>query len=361
MKILTIIGARPQFIKAAPLSLALKEAGFHESLIHTGQHYDLELKNIFHSLFSLLSLNVPVFYLNDGGKPPAIMLARMIEHIAEIILENKPDLLIVFGDTTSTLAGALAGAKCGIKIAHIESGLRSFSPMPEESNRILSDHLASYLFCPNQRSILHLQNENIFGKNPAVRAFEVGDIMLDAARIFTPFARKPPIAFDDSAPFIIATIHRAASVDDEQIFFEILASLEIIAAKIPVLFLTHPRNAKLCARFRAENILFAPPIDYLEMLFLLQKTSLVITDSGGLQKEAYFFGKRAIVVRESTEWQELVESGFHLLSPPNQKSISQTFDTILKANSVPVPPNLYGDGYSAEKIASYLKEEFHAK
>ncbi len=368
MKIITILGARPQFIKAAPMSKAFLASGIQEEIIHTGQHYDKNLGDTFEFLAQKLKLNIQVHNLYHGGKSQGMMLGDMISDITKILEYKKPDLTLVYGDTTSTLAGALASAKTQIPIIHIESGLRSFDPlMPEEQNRVLTDHLSYYLFCPSNAAISNLKNENIHHKNVVIK--NIGDIMLDSKLLFCPFATQPEIKnFDFKQPFFIASIHRAENISptinainsNYEIFFKILNNLNMIAKNIPLLFITHPRNKNainlaLRSKNPPKNIIFIPPQNYLNMLFLLQHTQGIITDSGGLQKEAYYFNKRALIIRNTTEWQELISCGAHKLS--TIKEISNTFDTISKQGwlNFKMPISLYGNGNSAQKVINTLK------
>lgn len=366
MKIITILGARPQFIKAAPMSKAFLDSAIHEEIIHTGQHYDKNLGDTFELLAKKLGLNTPILHLNHGAKSQGVMLGDMISDIAKILEDKKPDFTLVYGDTTSTLAGGLASAKAQIPIIHIESGLRSFDPlMPEEQNRVLTDHLSSYLFCPSNTAISNLENENIHHKNVVIK--NIGDIMLDSKLLFEPFATKIELKnFDLKEPFFIASIHRAENItptnQDHKIFFTILNALDKIAKNTPLLFIMHPRNKNaihlaLESKNPPKHIYFIPPQDYLSMLFLLQHTQGVITDSGGLQKEAYYFKKRALIIRNTTEWSELISCGAHQLTTAEQ--IPNTFDTILKQGwlNFDMPTSLYGDGNSAQKVIATLKGE----
>lgn len=365
MKIFTILGARPQFIKAIALSRAFQQEGITEEIIHTGQHYDKNLGDLATKLSTKLRLPLQMQTLKHGAKSEGTMLGDMISELSEILDSKKVDAALVYGDTTSTLAGALASAKAKIPLIHIESGLRSFDPsMSEEQNRILTDHLSHFLFCPSDLAIQNLKNEGITRKNVVIE--NIGDIMLESKNLFEPFAKPPRIKnFDPSRPFFIASIHRSENVSsplqktEHNQFSEILSALNEIAKHTPLLFITHPRNQAAIKDFRTHtpHILFIPPQDYFSMLFLLRHTQGVITDSGGLQKEAYFFHKRALVIRQTTEWQELILSKAHKLSAPNQAQILEVFATISQEGwlDFSMPARLYGDGKSTQKIIATLK------
>ena len=359
MKILSVIGARPQFIKASAFSHSLsQDSFFQEVIIHTGQHYDSNMSEIFFkTLFSHLPL--PKYQLKHGGKPEALMLSLMIESITEIITIEKPDFLLVYGDTTSTLAGALSGVKMKIPIIHIEAGLRSYDlQMPEEQNRVLTDQISTYLFCPTQNAFNHLVSEGFTQDNRRHHYVieNVGDIMLETKNLFLPYAKAPEnINFDFDSPFILASCHRQENLNHQERFQEILSTLELISQKIPILFLIHPRNAPLLKNFHSKTITLLPPQGYLSMLFLLKKSQMIITDSGGLQKEAYFFQKSAIVLRQTTEWQELIDLKIHHLCGHKKERILNAFD-IIHSNKTDFIPHIYGRGDTSSKIINTLKQ-----
>lgn len=361
-KILTVVGARPQFVKAAVLSHAIEEISsgcIQEILLHTGQHYDANMSSQF---FRQLGLAEPAYNLEIGSGTHGRQTARMLEGVEAAVLAECPDLVVVYGDTNSTLAGALAAAKLNIPVAHVEAGLRSYRrEMPEEINRVMTDHLSSLLFTPTEagRANLHME-----GVNPA-SIHQVGDVMYDAFLMFKGLAN--PGTCDslaalelDGVPYALATLHRQANTDDPRRLLELLGSLRDLSEDIPVVLPLHPRTR---ARLESHSSLLArtarwmviDPVGYLEMLALESGASLILTDSGGVQKEAYFAGKACLVLRSETEWTELLESAAHRLwLPGNGESIRQA---VAKAeegmNSF--KPGLYGDGTAGRQIASVIK------
>ncbi|WP_245941856.1 non-hydrolyzing UDP-N-acetylglucosamine 2-epimerase [Helicobacter anseris] len=349
MKILTILGARPQFIKSAPLSLAFKKNQIQEVVIHTGQHYDFSMSEIF---FKTLKLKKPLYQLNHGSKSHAQMTADILKDTEAILLQEKPDFTLVYGDTNSTLAGALASIKLQIPIIHIESGLRSFDhTMPEEINRILTDKISKILFCPTKNALSNLKKEGF--KAPQYLIKNVGDIMFDASKLFATYATKPNLSIQSH--FCICTLHRAENTDDSKKLHTILKAIDKIASKQQVIFPIHPRIQTLFSTKDYPHITFCPPLGYLEMLWLLQKTQIVLTDSGGLQKEAYFFKKHCIVLRENSEWMELIENNYNFLTGSDEEKILTTFDNISQISNSSFCEKFYGNGKSAQKIISVLK------
>lgn len=349
MKILTILGARPQFIKAAPLSLALKDNKIQEVILHTGQHYDFLMSEIF---FDTLGLPTPSHRLSSGSKSHAQMTADILIESEKILLQEKPDFTLVYGDTNSTLAGALASSKLNIPIIHIESGLRSFDlSMPEEINRVLTDKISKILFCPTDNAIKNLKNEGF--KSPQHMIENVGDIMLDSSRIFSSYAKKPD-GLSIQKKFAICTLHRAQNIDSLNNLNQILDAIHTISKKLQIIFPIHPRLKKVLQISLYPNITFCNPLSYFEMIWLLQHTSLVFTDSGGLQKESYFFKKPCIVLRETSEWVELIEYQYNFLVGSDREKILTTFDNI---SNLPRKSykNFYGNGDSAQKIIQVLK------
>ena len=347
MKLLTILGARPQFIKSAPLSHHLIKEGVEEVILHTGQHYDFEMDGVF---FSTLKLPTPRYRLTHGGKSPTQMLSHMLQDIESILLEEKPDFTLVYGDTTSTLAGALASSKLGIPIAHIEAGLRSFDmQMQEEINRILTDRISKVLFCPTQRAVENLTREG-FSHFPCVIK-NIGDIMLEASRLFSPLATAPKLPLQSR--FVLSTIHRAEHSPKD--LRAILEALDSIAHTTQVLLPLHPRHTGTIKPKDYPHITFSPPLGYLEMLWLLERTEAVITDSGGLQKESYFFGKPCLVLRESSEWSELIEHGYNILVGSDKDKLLRTFDTISQICNTSYDQHFYGKGDCAREILQTLK------
>lgn len=322
MKIATIVGARPQFIKAAVLSIALREAGIEEVLIHTGQHYDYEMSELF---FEQLCLAPPAHNLGVGSASHGAQTARILEGIEAILLSDKFDLLVVYGDTNSTLAGALAAAKLLIPVAHVEAGLRSFNRrMPEEVNRVLTDHVSDLLFAPTETAVANLIRE---GLEPA-RIHLTGDVMFDAVVRFQPlFAMERERMLSslelEERRYFVATIHRAENTDDPVRLGAITGALEAIAEELgPVVWPVHPRTrAKLASSGRdLPRVRLIDPIGYLEMQALLGEARGALTDSGGLQKEAAFHGVPTITLRDETEWTETVEAGVNVLvgADPNR-------------------------------------------
>ena len=351
-KLLTVIGARPQFIKASVVSKAIKEqSGIEEIILHTGQHFDTNMSKVF---FNQLSLPEPHFQLNIHGGSHGEMTGRMLTEIEQTLLLEKPDKVIVYGDTNSTLAGALAATKLHIPVAHIEAGLRSFNmQMPEEVNRILTDQISDILFCPTNTAIINLQREGF--EHKPVGIHHVGDVMLDAALFFAQHAISPT-SIHNLSNFIIATLHRAENTDCYTRMVEITSALnEIHNSVAPVILPLHPRTQKLIAKYELKlDVITIDPVGYLEMIWLLQHAGLVITDSGGIQKEAFFFGKQCITMRDQTEWVELVELGVNKLVGADSQKIKvaaqQHYGKAVKCNH-----ELYGGGRTSVRIASILQ------
>ena len=359
MKIVTIVGARPQFIKAAAVSRVLRRA-HTELLLHTGQHYDANMSGVF---FDELDIPRPDFNLGVGSGTHARQTAQMLVGIEDVLLSQKPDAVLVYGDTNSTLAGALAAAKLGIPVAHVEAGLRSFNrAMPEELNRVTTDHLSKWLFCPTQTAVKNCTVEGISG------AVNVGDVMCDALRHYRETALAQyrgretknlrhilSNAGGFEAGWYLATIHRAENTDGEARLAAILAGLE--ALPLPVVFPVHPRTKPLVQMLASargyRNVHFVEPVGYLAMLALTAGARKVITDSGGLQKEAYLLEVPCVTVRPETEWVETLVGGWNVLAG------ARTEDIVQKVTRVaPDParhPDYYGDGHAAERIAAALK------
>ncbi len=357
-KIITIVGARPQFIKASVLSRLVRsdkwEDKFSEILIHTGQHYDTNMSEIF---FNQMEIPKPDINLNIGSGNHGRMTGEMLIKIEEILLTEKPDIVLVYGDTNSTLAGALAASKLNIAIAHVEAGLRSFwKKMPEEQNRILTDHLSEYLFCPTQTAINNLKNENI-GNG----VFHVGDIMLDASVHYSRILdnkgdlEKKQLLNDCGFPgtlnnrdFFLLTIHRAENTDDPTKLKEIFKGLDGISIEgiLPI----HPRTKKIIGAFHISipsNIHLIEPVGYLEMLLIQQMCKFIVTDSGGMQKEAYFMKKPCITLREQTEWVETVQAGWNILTGTNSVKLRGSIKSLSCPNNYQL---FYGNGNAAEQI-----------
>lgn len=350
-RILTVIGARPQFIKASVVSRAIQQAeGIEEIMLHTGQHFDSNMSDVF---FNQLAIPRPDVQLNIHGGSHGEMTGRMLAEIEKALLEHKPDRVLVYGDTNSTLAGALAAAKLHIPVAHVEAGLRSFNMrMPEEINRILTDQLSDLLFCPTDTAVRNLENEGCAGKQ--ARVIQVGDVMQDAALLFAKRALAPA---GRSLPegFILATLHRAENTDDPQRLASILKALNHLHQKIaPVVLPLHPRTRKLIALQGLQlDVMLIDPVGYFEMVWLLDHCQMVLTDSGGVQKEAFFFGKACVTMRDQTEWVELIEAGANELVGADTQTIIEAAKRNV-GRAVQDTQNLYGGGRAAQRIVSEL-------
>lgn len=353
MKVLTIIGARPQFIKAATISRAFRELrpDIEEVIVHTGQHYDSSMSDIF---FNELDIPKPDYNLGIGGGTHGQNTGRMIEKLEALMVKLKPDWVLVYGDTDSTLAGALSAAKLHIKVAHVEAGLRSFNrKMPEEINRILTDHLSEALFAPTETAHKNLLTEGIH--RDKIKLF--GDVMYDAALFYKARARKPNIPSEkniqlDSHSFILCTIHRAENTDNSERLQNIFEGLS--ASREQIILPLHPRTKNKIATYGIEipdNISIIEPVGYLEMVWLELNSKLIATDSGGVQKEAYFFGKPCVTLRDETEWVELVKSGWNTIAGACPITIKEA---ISNAEIGVVGELLFGDGFSSSHIVNSM-------
>lgn len=350
MKLLTVIGARPQFIKAATVSRALAQhfPSAREILVHTGQHYDANMSDVF---FDELEIPRPDHHLGVGGGSHGKNTGRMLEKLDALMTAEQPDWVLVYGDTDSTLAGALAAAKLHIPVAHVEAGLRSFNRrMPEEINRILTDHVADMLFVPTQVARTNLRNEGI----EDTKIHMTGDVMYDAALHYRTRARQPRwFSQLGAGAFALCTIHRAENTDDPDRMRGILAGLA--QSRLPVVLPLHPRTRKQLAQHGLElpdTVHVVDPVGYLEMVWLESHCDLVVTDSGGVQKEAYFHGKPCVTLRDETEWVELVEAGANVLAGADPQQIRSAIE---QAGSLgDTPKGLYGQGDSAMNILSRL-------
>ena len=349
MKLITIVGARPQFIKAAAVSREIaKHSNIQEIIIHTGQHFDANMSDIF---FDEMSIPRPDYNLDINGLGHGAMTGQMLEKIEEVLIKEQPDWVLVYGDTNSTIAGALAAKKLHIKVAHVEAGLRSFNmAMPEEVNRILTDRISNILFCPTDAAIENLEKEGY--SNIDIQIDKSGDVMQDAAMFYTKIAKAPK--FDIPNEFVLATIHRAENTDDLNRLKAIFESFEEIAKELPVILPIHPRTANILKKegMSAANVKIIEPVGYLEMVYLLEHCKLVMTDSGGLQKEAFFFQKPCITLRDETEWVELVGNGFNTIVGADKAKILTAFE---KQNyDLNYDINLYGNGIASANIISGL-------
>lgn len=351
MKIISIVGARPQFIKAGVVSSALQNSGhFEEIVVHTGQHFDENMSAIF---FEQLNIKQPAYNLNINGGSHGVMTGKMLQSIEEILINEKPERLIVYGDTNSTLAGALAASKLHIPITHIEAGLRSFNMrMPEEINRVLTDQLSDTLFCPTDTAVKNLEKEGF--KSKPVDILNVGDVMQDSVNIFSSCATKP-LGLPINSNFILATVHRAENTDKPLRLKSIIQALNYIHSNIaPVVLPLHPRTKSVVNKLNIKiNFHTTPPVGYFEMLWLLDNCELVLTDSGGVQKEAFFFQKSCVTLRDETEWVELVDIGANsLVSADFDKIVNKTKEKygvkVLDENEV------YGGGRAVERIINHL-------
>ncbi len=352
--ILTVIGARPQFIKAAPVGHALRRAGgMREVVVHTGQHFDASMSDIF---FRELDMAPPDHHLSINSLGHGAMTGRMLEGIETILLAEKPDVVLVYGDTNSTLAGALAAAKLHIPVAHVEAGLRSFNRrMPEELNRVVADHLSALLLCPTQTAVAHLASEGI-----TKGVHHVGDVMHDITLTAVERARQSSTVLEREGlsprQYAVATIHRAENTDDPERFARIVAWLEAAGADMPVVMPVHPRTRKLLdARpTPPRNLRLIAPLGYLDMAWLVNQSAQVLTDSGGLQKEAYFHRVPCITLRDETEWVETVEAGWNQLWTSTDLGTGTDSGTRTDPAARKDIPD-YGTGHASDKIATLVK------
>ena len=360
-KILTILGARPQFIKAATVSRAIRERdNIEEIIVHTGQHFDANMSDVF---FDQLDIPQPQHNLGIAGLSHGAMTGRMLEGIEALIQQERPDWLLVYGDTNSTLAGALAAAKLHIPIAHVEAGLRSHNPqMPEEINRVLTDRVSSLLLCPTEAAVKNLEQEGfpfLAPANRSQRIENIGDVMLDAVLYYRERAREQ-ISLDTFGlthqGYALCTLHRQENTDDPVRLASILAALREISRDLPVVMPLHPRTkARLAEQHSAsalDGLTLIDPVPYLEMQGLEMSAKLILTDSGGMQKEAYFHQVPCITLRDETEWVETVEAGCNHLVGANKEHILKAWRTA-KAPAHEVG-NLYGDGAAASRVVQLL-------
>lgn len=348
--IISVVGARPQFIKAAPVSKVLRSR-FKEIIIHTGQHYDAGMSDVF---FDELQIPRPDINLGIGSGSHAEQTGKMLIDIEKVLLQVKPDIVLVYGDTNSTLAAALAAAKVQIPIAHVESGLRSYNRrMPEEINRVLCDHVSTWLFCPTSKSVENLACESILSG-----VYLVGDVMYDVLRRNLPLARQCSTilkqTMQEKGSYVLTTIHRASNTDNIQCLRIIINALGRLSKT--VLFPAHPRTKYMLRDAEIvlpDNVMMIDPLGYMDMLVLEENANCILTDSGGIQKEAFILGVRCITLREETEWVETVQAGWN-------KLVGTSIDDIVDAVETWFPSSerllLYGDGYAAEKIAEILSK-----
>ncbi len=348
MRVLSVIGNRPQFIKSAPLSIALANAGVAEVVLHTGQHYDRELSAVF---FEELGLAEPAYRLNTGSGTHGGQTARMLPGIEAAVLAERPDAVVVFGDTNSTLAGALAAVKVNVPVAHVEAGLRSFDrTMPEEVNRVVVDAVSTLLLCPSDTAVANLRRE---GATEGVH--QVGDVMYDASVRLAPIARERSRALAEArvepGGYVLLTLHREANARAGPLH-EVAAALADLDE--PVVFPAHPRTRAVLEHERIElppGVRLVAPLGYLDFTALASQARVVATDSGGVQKEAYWHGVPCVTLRDTTEWTETVEAGWNVLAGTEAPAIVAA---LREAGRPEARPPLYGDGRAAERIAKLL-------
>lgn len=347
MRVLSVVGNRPQFVKSGPVSLALKGRA-DEIVLHTGQHYDAELSGVF---FDELGLDPPAHRLEAGSGTHAEQTARMLPGVERAVLDERPDWVLVYGDTNSTLAGALAAAKLGVPVAHVEAGLRSFDrAMPEELNRMLVDRLSTLLLCPTDVAVRNLAAEGI-----AEGVHVVGDVMLDANLRLAPPARERSTALAEAGVepgrYLLLTLHRPANVHAEP-----LAGIAAALGEVgePVVFPAHPRTREALAEHGIAvpgNVRVLPAAGYLDFAALASQARVVLTDSGGVQKEAYWYGVPCVTLRTTSEWVETIEAGWNRLAGSDPEAIVAA---VRNSTAPPERPELYGDGRAADRIAELL-------
>ena len=350
MKIITVVGARPQFIKAAPVSVELRKC-FDEKLIHTGQHYDDNMSKIF---FEELGIPLPDYNLKIGSGSHGKMTGEMLEKLEEIYLKEKPDCVLVYGDTNSTLAGALAASKLLIPVIHVEAGLRSFNKsMPEEQNRILTDHISKLLLVPTNDAEKNLKNEGITDG-----VYNIGDVMYDAVLMFKEKSKFKEGLLDNLGvtknEYILTTIHRAENTNNIDRLKNIIEALN--DSKETIILPLHPRTKKFVSDYGLnfnENIKVIEPIGYLEMLMLESNSKKIVTDSGGVQKEAYFMGKPCITMRDETEWIETVEVGWNVIVGTDKEQIIHAINNFEPKSEQKL---IFGDGEASKKIIELINE-----
>jgi len=356
-KIVSVVGARPQFVKAAVVSRALREHGIEEVLIHTGQHFDSNMSEVF---FRELEIPDPDYHLGIGGGTHGQNTGRMLEAIEQVLLHEKPDWVLVYGDTDSTLAGALAAVKLHVRVAHVEAGLRSFNRrMPEEINRVLTDHASDLLFAPTETAVKNLLREGI----PEERIHRAGDVMYDAALYYGEKAERKSRVLErlglTRKGYILATVHRAENTADRARLRAILQALAHTAREVAVVFPIHPRTRKAVERYGLGELIrpliVTDPVGYLDMVMLEKNARLIATDSGGVQKEAFFYRVPCVTVREETEWVELVELGWNRLVSPValERVVSSLLEGPWRGREDVL---LFGDGRTAEQVVRKLVE-----
>lgn len=353
MKIISVVGARPQFIKAAAASREIaKFPQLTELLVHTGQHFDDNMSDVF---FREMQIPEPAYQLNINSLSHGAMTGQMLTRLEEICQSEKPNFVLVYGDTNSTLAGALAASKLHIPVGHVEAGLRSFRmTMPEEINRVLTDRISTLLFCPTDTAVANLKAEGV--ERTGAKIIQCGDVMYDAVLYYGRMATERSNILDciKSERFALCTVHRAENTDSEENLRSIFAAIEKIDRELPVILPIHPRTRKIVESLGlTTRVTLLDPVSYFDMLRLLQQCEIVLTDSGGLQKEAYFYGKPCVTLRDETEWVELVEVGANRIAGANAVAIYKAFCE-MRGVTVSTEKRLYGDGDAAKKIAGEL-------
>lgn len=352
MKILSIVGARPQFVKEAAIQNALKQSDdIVEVLVHTGQHYDSNMSGVF---FNVLSMKAPDYNLGISESLHGAMTGKMLIELEQVMIKESPDLVLLYGDTNSTAAGALAARKLKLQVAHVEAGLRQKEPryIPEETNRIVTDHISDYLFCPSQVAVDNLKKENVKSG-----VYFTGDVMYDI------FLRMEP-SFDYSMidelnltenKYVLMTLHRDFNVDNRDVLLKIMTEVSRIGKEIPVVYPLHPRTRKRIKEFGLENLLanliVTEPLDYLKLMGLTKNCFKAITDSGGYQKETYFAGKRSAVLMPETGWVELINNNWNMLAEPND-----LYGFIYSDKPISYESNIYGKGNASEEILRIIRE-----
>ena len=363
MKIVTIVGARPQFIKAAPVSRAIEKhnrvsAGLQikEIIVHTGQHYDANMSQVF---FDELEIPEPDYHLGAGSGTHGKMTGAMLERIEDVLFQEKPDWVLVYGDTNSTLAGALAAAKLHIPVVHVEAGLRSFNrQMPEEINRVLTDHVSSFLFCPTDTAVENLRKEGITD-----HVLNVGDVMYDSFLFNKNIAYKKSAILKDLSLkpkcYCLVTVHRQENTGNEERLAGIFEAFNRLAKPDrPFIIPLHPRTEKILKQSGATSnnnphVHIIKPVSYLDMVMLETHSKMILTDSGGVQKEAYFAQTPCVTLRNETEWVELVEGGYNKIAGNDPIAICKSYETMLD-KTVSIDPELYGGGQASERVVKHL-------
>jgi len=379
MKIVTIVGARPQFIKAAAVRRAIQELNqkkikIQDIWVHTGQHYDYLMDRVF---FEELDLPRPDYHLGVGSGSHGRQTGVMLEKIEAVLEKEKPIVVMVYGDTNSTLAGALAAAKQNIPVAHVEAGLRSYRrAMPEEINRLLTDHLSTLLFCPTNQSVRNLATEGIKDSKTVVVS-NVGDVMYDSILYYSKLAEEKSLILQNlrlsalnsctkafhpvscrTPNYYLATLHRAENTDDPRKLKSVCRALNEIGKRTPVVLPLHPRTKKMIKVYHLfrgfKNVKFIEPVPYLDMLKLEKNAKAILTDSGGIQKEAYWLRVPCITLREETEWMETIQSGWNVLTGTEMQRILREVDCLEKRRRHPEANEMFGDGKAGEKIVQIL-------